>query len=63
MKELRIANPKGTVLDSVWMRCFWEVYGDTKITGGTTINFDEVDARVLSYSRMPIDEFSKKVLK
>ena len=42
--------------DSLWMRCFWEVYEQSKKAGETEIKFPDVDDLVLKRSRMTIKD-------
>jgi len=49
--------------DSIWWRCFWEVYDKVKAEGKPNIDFDDVDKLVIAYSKMEIRSFHDKFFK
>ena len=43
--------------ESVWLRCFWEIYEAAKRDGKQMIEFADVDKLVLERCRLPLKEF------
>jgi len=45
--------------DTLWRRCFCEVYETAKRTGATTVKFSDVDALVMKKANLGIDKLLK----
>lgn len=47
------------IIDTLWMRCFWECHEKAINTNSDIVDFNDVDALVIIKSKLDIDDLLK----